>query len=71
MIPHLALQSIRIVYRDIGPSPLYVYTSTFIDGIKCEDDILGVLILIFYKLTLLPLVYVLIVLKANDSGDGD
>jgi KUP system potassium uptake protein len=68
---HLAFQSIGIVYGDIGTSPLYVYASTFSNGIKHNDDILGVLSLIFYTLTLIPLVkYVFIVLQANDNGEG-
>ncbi|XAR61298.1 hypothetical protein NMG60_11034951 [Bertholletia excelsa] len=71
VILHLAFQSIGVVYGDIGTSPLYVYASTFTDGIKHNDDILGVLSLILYTLTLIPLVkYVLIVLRANDNGDG-
>ncbi|KAE8009549.1 hypothetical protein FH972_005980 [Carpinus fangiana] len=68
---HLAFQSIGIVYGDIGTSPLYVYASTFSHGIKHNDDILGVLSLIFYTLTLIPLIkYVFIVLQANDNGEG-
>ncbi|KAK1561167.1 hypothetical protein Q3G72_035117 [Acer saccharum] len=71
IILQLAFQSIGIVYGDIGTSPLYVYASTFTNGIKHADDILGVLSLILYTLTLIPLVkYVLIVLRANDNGDG-
>ena len=71
VILHLAFQSIGIVYGDIGTSPLYVYASTFTNGIKHNDDILGVLSLIFYTLTLIPLFkYVFIVLKANDNGEG-
>ncbi|KAK6940950.1 Potassium transporter [Dillenia turbinata] len=71
VILHLAFQSIGIVYGDIGTSPLYVYSSTFGSKINHEDDILGVLSLILYTLTLIPLIkYVLIVLKANDNGDG-
>ncbi|KAG2693479.1 hypothetical protein I3760_08G099200 [Carya illinoinensis] len=72
MILHLAFQSIGIVYGDIGTSPLYVFSSTFSNGIiKHNDDILGVLSMIFYTLTLVPLVkYVFIVLRANDNGDG-
>lgn len=71
MILHLAFQSIGIVYGDIGTSPLYVFASTFANGIKHNDDILGVLSIIFYTLTLIPLVkYVFIVLRANDNGDG-
>ncbi|TQD76417.1 hypothetical protein C1H46_038045 [Malus baccata] len=71
VIMHLAFQSIGIVYGDIGTSPLYVYASTFTKGINHSDDILGVLSLIIYTLTLIPLIkYVLIVLRANDNGDG-
>ncbi|PON70662.1 Potassium transporter [Parasponia andersonii] len=71
VILHLAFQSIGIVYGDIGTSPLYVYSSTFTEGIKHNDDILGVLSLIFYTITLIPLIkYVFVVLKANDNGDG-
>ncbi|KAK3415569.1 hypothetical protein EUGRSUZ_H01186 [Eucalyptus grandis] len=67
----LAFQSIGIVYGDIGTSPLYVYPSTFTEGIKHNDDVLGVLSLIFYTITLIPLFkYVFIVLRANDNGDG-
>ncbi|KAM1438370.1 hypothetical protein TB2_011747 [Malus domestica] len=67
----LAFQSIGIVYGDIGTSPLYVYASTFTDGIDNNDDIIGVLSLIIYTIALLPLLkYVFIVLWANDNGDG-
>ncbi|KAH1081275.1 hypothetical protein J1N35_021036 [Gossypium stocksii] len=59
-----------IVYGDLGTSPLYVYSSTFSNGIKHKDDVLGVLSLVFYTLTLLPLIkYVFIVLQATDNGE--
>lgn len=68
----LAFQSIGVVYGDLGTSPLYVYTSTFANGIKHEDDILGVLSLVYYTLTIIPLIkYVFIVLHANDNGNGN
>ncbi|KAF5931319.1 hypothetical protein HYC85_032192 [Camellia sinensis] len=71
VILSLAFQSIGVVYGDIGTSPLYVYAATFTKGIKHNDDILGVLSLILYTLTLIPLVkYVFVVLRANDNGDG-
>lgn len=61
-----------MVYGDIGTSPLYVYASTFTDGIKDTDDLLGTLSLIMYTILLLPLLkYVFIVLWANDNGDGE
>uniref|UniRef100_M8CUN8 Potassium transporter n=1 Tax=Aegilops tauschii TaxID=37682 RepID=M8CUN8_AEGTA len=67
----LAFQSIGVVYGDVGTSPLYVYSSTFPDGIRHPDDLLGVLSLIIYTLVLLPMLkYVFIVLYANDNGDG-
>ncbi|EAZ23233.1 hypothetical protein OsJ_06923 [Oryza sativa Japonica Group] len=67
----LAFQSIGVVYGDVGTSPLYVYSSTFPNGIKHPDDLVGVLSLILYTLILIPMVkYVFIVLYANDNGDG-
>ncbi|KAG8365772.1 hypothetical protein BUALT_Bualt17G0006600 [Buddleja alternifolia] len=68
---NLAFQSIGVIYGDIGTSPLYVYASTFPDGIGNNDDILGVLSLIIYTLILVPMIkYVFLVLWANDNGDG-
>ncbi|PRQ39739.1 putative potassium transporter [Rosa chinensis] len=67
----LAIQSVGVVYGDIGTSPLYVYSSTFPDGIKEKDDILGVMSIIIYTIVLVPLLkYVFIVLWANDNGEG-
>ncbi|ESR39915.1 hypothetical protein CICLE_v10027299mg, partial [Citrus x clementina] len=68
---HHGSKSIGVVYGDIGTSPLYVYASTFTEGIHNTDDILGVLSLIIYTIVLVPLLkYVFIVLLANDNGDG-
>ncbi|XP_071738317.1 potassium transporter 5-like [Rutidosis leptorrhynchoides] len=71
VILRLPFQCIGVVYGDIGTSPLYVYASTFTNGIKHEDDIIGVLSIIVYTITLIPVIkYVTIVLLANDNGDG-
>jgi len=71
LILNLAFQSIGVVYGDLGTSPLYVYSSTFTDGIKSNKDILGVLSLIIYTIIAVPLVkYIFIVLRANDNGEG-
>ncbi|XP_030463094.2 potassium transporter 20-like [Syzygium oleosum] len=71
MILKLAIQSIGVVYGDLGTSPLYVMPGIFPDGIKHEDDILAALSLIFYSIILIGLIkYVFIVLSANDNGDG-
>ncbi|KAI6677292.1 hypothetical protein NL676_038088 [Syzygium grande] len=37
----LAFQSIGVVYGDIGTSPLYVFSSTFTEGIKDTQDVIG------------------------------
>ncbi|CAI0544509.1 unnamed protein product [Linum tenue] len=67
----LAFQSLGVVYGDIGTSPMYLYASTFSDGIKHDDDVLGVLSLILYTLTLIPLVkYGFVVLRATHNGEG-
>ncbi|GLT59831.1 hypothetical protein SLA2020_326290 [Shorea laevis] len=71
IILHLAFQSLGVVYGDLVTSPLYVLPSIFADGVKQHDDIIGVLSLIWYTLTLIPIVkYMCIVLYANDNGDG-
>ncbi|TMW99249.1 hypothetical protein EJD97_002843 [Solanum chilense] len=67
----LAFQSVGVIYGDIGTSPLYVFSSTFTDEIKHKDDILGVLSLIIYTITFIPMTkYVFTVLWANDNGNG-
>ncbi|XP_059446908.1 potassium transporter 5-like [Corylus avellana] len=67
----LALQSLGVVYGDIGTSPLYALSSTFNHGIGNVEDVLGVLSLFIYTIALIPMLkYVFIVLWANDNGDG-
>lgn len=71
LVLNLAFQSIGVVYGDLGTSPLYVYSSTFTNGIKSNKDILGVLSLIIYTIMAIPLIkYIFIVLRANDNGEG-
>ncbi|KAF7809277.1 potassium transporter 6 [Senna tora] len=70
----LAYQSLGVVYGDLSTSPLYVYRSTFAEDIghtETNDEIYGVLSLVFWTFTLVPLIkYVFIVLKADDNGEG-
>lgn len=67
----LAFQSLGVIYGDIGTSPLYVFSSTFTNGIDHQDDIIGVLSLIIYTIAIIPMLkYIFIVLRANDNGDG-
>lgn len=66
----LGYQSLGVVYGDIGTSPLYTFSSfTLPDPDK--HDLLGILSLILWTLTLVSLVkYVFIVLHADDHGEG-
>ncbi|BAB64765.1 putative potassium transporter [Oryza sativa Japonica Group] len=71
----LAYQSCGVVYGDLSTSPLYVYKSTFIIGslrrFQDEEIVFGVFSLVFWTLTLIPLLkYVFIVLAADDNGEG-
>lgn len=62
------------MYGDLSTSPLYVYRSTFAEDIghtESNEEIYGVLSLVFWTLTLVPLIkYVFIVLRADDNGEG-
>ncbi|MCO5550505.1 hypothetical protein L7F22_003992 [Adiantum nelumboides] len=70
----LAYQSFGVVYGDLSISPLYVFKSALAGTVKIKDDeteILGVLSLVFWTLTLIPLAkYAFVGLKANDNGEG-
>ncbi|EXJ76075.1 uncharacterized protein A1O5_00583 [Cladophialophora psammophila CBS 110553] len=66
----LAYQSTGVIYGDIGTSPLYVYSSTFTHD-PSYDDLLGALSLIIWALTIMVSIkYCLIVLAADDEGEG-
>ncbi|KAL5187683.1 Potassium transporter 7 [Glycine soja] len=68
----LAFQTLGVVFGDVGTSPLYTFSVMFRKApIKGNEDILGALSLVLYTLILVPLVkYVLVVLWANDDGEG-
>ena len=68
----MAIQTLGVVFGDVGTSPLYTFSVIFskspIDG---NEDILGALSIVLYTLILFPLLkYVLVVLWANDGGEG-
>lgn len=66
----LAYQSTGVIYGDIGTSPLYVYSSTFTAD-PSYDDLLGACSLIIWALTIMVSIkYCLIVLRADDEGEG-
>lgn len=68
----LILQTLGVVFGDVGTSPLYTFSVMFDKApIKVKEDVIGALSLVLYTLILIPLVkYVLVVLWANDDGEG-
>jgi len=70
MLLWLAYQSIGVIYGDIGTSPLYVYSSTF-SSAPSYDDLIGVLSIIIWSIFMMVTVkYVLIILHADNEGEG-
>ncbi len=69
----LTLAALGIVYGDIGTSPLYALKEIFHGGhvAATPDNILGVLSLIFWTITVvISLKYVLLILRADNHGEG-
>ncbi len=70
----LSLAALGIVYGDIGTSPLYAIRECFFGGhavAPTAANVLGVLSLIFWALTLIISVkYVAYVLRADNKGEG-
>lgn len=67
-----AFQTLGVVFGDVGTSPLYTFGVMFHKSpIQGEEDVLGALSLVLFTLILIPLIkYVLVVLWANDDGEG-
>jgi KUP system potassium uptake protein len=69
----LTLGALGVVYGDIGTSPLYALKEVFHGGHveATPDNILGVLSLIFWTMTIIvSLKYVLLILRADNNGEG-
>ncbi|RCV13182.1 hypothetical protein SETIT_2G327100v2 [Setaria italica] len=68
----LTLQTLGVVFGDVGTSPLYTLDVMFNKyPITSKEDVLGALSLVIYTLILIPfLKYTLIVLWGNDDGEG-
>lgn len=70
----LALGSLGVVFGDIGTSPLYAFKACFFGDhavAPSQGNILGVLSLIFWSLTLVVSVkYVTFIMRADYKGDG-
>ncbi len=70
----LTLGAIGVVYGDIGTSPLYALRECFhaVHGVApTPENVLGVLSLIFWSLTLIiSIKYILFVMRADNNGEG-
>lgn len=71
----LTMGALGVVFGDIGTSPLYALRECFSSHHHflelSHDNVLGVLSLIFWSLTLLiSIKYVAVVLKADNKGEG-
>ena len=71
----LALGSLGVIYGDIGTSPLYAFRVAAAAAIESgpvrRDIVLGVLSLILWALIVVVAIkYVLILLRADNSGEG-
>ena len=70
----LTLSAIGVVYGDIGTSPLYALRECFHGehGVPATpENVLGVLSLIFWSLTLIiSIKYILFVMRADNNGEG-
>lgn len=69
----LALAALGVVYGDIGTSPLYALKEAFSHSHLPinQENVLGILSLVFWVLNLVISVkYVMLVLKADNKGEG-
>ena len=71
----LMLGAIGVVYGDIGTSPIYALRGALLatsdNGIANSDDILGILSLIIWSLTIIVTIkYITVVLRADNRGEG-
>ena len=71
----LALGAVGVVYGDIGTSPLYTLKEVFFNKAHSialtEPNVLGLLSLIFWVLTIVVSVkYAMVILRADNQGEG-
>lgn len=65
------LVALGIIFGDIGTSPLYVFKAIIANKVVTEDLIYGGLSCIFWTITLQTTIkYVIIVLRADNNGEG-
>lgn len=73
--PILVLGALGVVYGDIGTSPIYAFREALhaasTDGSLIRADVLGIISMIFWALTLIVTIkYIFFVLRADNDGEG-
>lgn len=71
----LTIGALGVVYGDIGTSPIYAFREALVassgSGVADREDILGVLSLIIWALTVIVTIkYIVFVLRADNKGEG-
>ena len=70
----LALGALGVVYGDIGTSPLYALKECVSETHGLEptpDNVMGILSLVFWAMTLVvTLKYLIFILRADNDGEG-
>lgn len=67
----LSLGALGVVYGDIGTSPIYAFKESAHAAGSTRDDILGIVSLVFWTLTIVVSIkYLLVVLRADNHGEG-
>src|SRR3990167_2577695 len=67
----LTLAALGVVFGDIGTSPLYAMRESLGDLVINKADVLGVLSLIFWSLTLvISIKYLFLLFLADNEGEG-
>ena len=73
-LPLLTIAALGVIYGDIGTSPLYALQVAFSPTVGVEpvrEEVLGLLSLFIWTLTVIVTIkYVLIVMRANNKGEG-
>jgi len=71
----LTIASVGVVYGDIGTSPIYAFREALRpvmeDGILTRAEVIGLVSLIFWSLTIVVTIkYIIFVLRADNNGEG-
>jgi KUP system potassium uptake protein len=73
-LPRLVLGAVGVVYGDIGTSPLYAVKECFSGGyglLPTDENVLGVLSLVFWALVMVIVVkYLTFIMRADNRGEG-